>query len=99
LLRAFKNFLPKQTESPLFAIYEEKLVAITESDYITTVEAGKILKVSTGRIAQKIRAGRFEGVRACPCGRSFLIPRTEVENHIKGRREKSPGKHCRKLGE
>ena len=61
--------------------------------YFTTTQVCSILNLSAARIKAKLAAGHFPGAGACPCGRSYLIPVTDLDKTIRGRKNKKPADH------
>ena len=46
--------------------------------YYTTKEVAKKLRLCVQRILAKVKQGHFPNSRACECGRSIMIPDTDV---------------------
>lgn len=55
---------------------------------LTTREAAEKLGVCVQRISAKIQQGHFPGVTNCECGRSIMIPISDIEKAIKLRKLK-----------
>lgn len=54
----------------------------------TTKEMAELLGLCQQRITAKIRQGHFPNARPCECGRSIMIPESDLFKGIKDGRKK-----------
>lgn len=55
---------------------------------ISTREVAALMGVCTQNINQKINRGHFPGAARCECGRSIMVPITDVEHEIEIREKR-----------
>lgn len=54
---------------------------------LTVREAAKALNVCQQRISTKYKSNHFPGAGLCECGRSIMIPRSDIAKEIKAKRK------------